>query len=123
MSCDTSYMGHLGRRTRWRHSCLNFVRGKVNVRPSLVKLGKIYIFQIFLQKHGYIVQFFLRIPKRHFLCTTIRNAKKSPSNSDSVTFTCFFGQLHNQKKGIPFIFYIRVVCMYIDNTYSGFWIS
>ena len=116
VSCDTCFMGYLGRRIRWLRWFLNFARWKVNVRSNQIKKAQI-------TKHTYLVQFFLRIKKYNSCwCKTIINAKIAFQESGVISFTCSL-DVDQQKKDIALELWVRFVCLYLDITYSCFWIT
>ena len=54
------FMGHYGRRIRWKHSFLRLTQLEVKVRSNRVKSKKSVL------EHAYLVQLCLRIPKNDF---------------------------------------------------------
>ena len=42
---------------------------------------------------------------------------------DVITFTCFLGHCTAKNKDSALKFCMRVVCMYLDDIYSVFWIN
>ena len=65
--CDTCFLGHFGRRIRWKHSFLRPTHSEVKVRSKSGQLWLNRQTQNFILKHAYIVQFCLRIQKMTFI--------------------------------------------------------
>ena len=56
----------------------------------------------------------------YFCVRQLEMQKSVFSKSDIITFTSFGGNCTAKNEDIALVFCVRVVCMYSDNTYSGF---
>ena len=114
VSCDTCFMGYLGRRIRWRHSFLNLARWKVNFKWKLGPIRSYFKIHFFYKAR-------LSCPVSsqnsknviYFLCTTIRSAKKCVSEMWRHHLYLVFWPFHRQKSR----YHLEVLyacCLYVS---------
>ena len=103
---------------------LILARGNVKFRSNYVKLGHISNLKIFLQNAPILCSFTSVYQKYHlFLSTTNTNATNCIRKYDVITFTWFYGHCRTKTEDIALEFCMRVVCMYLDHSYSVFLIN
>ena len=122
MSCDTCFIGHLGRRIWWWHSFLNFNRRKGQLQVKIGQKGWNFKFQNFLQKHAYLMQICLRIPKNHvFYVRQLEMPKIAFQKCDGITFTCF-SAIAQPKTKILLWNFVCLLFVRISITYNPFFL-
>ena len=126
LSCDTCFLGHLGRRIRCWHSFFKIWTEERS--PSGQKFGQVgsnFRVQNVLTKICLSCAVLYKDSKNviHFFGTTIRNAKKCLSKMWRRQLYLVFSHWTARKQDIVLKFCVSDGCMYLDRIYSVFWIN